>query len=324
MKSVIVENLRKTFTLKRHTGEKRFFIAKTENHAVEAVKGISFDIAAGQRVAFIGPNGAGKSTTLKMLSGILHPTSGHAEVAGLVPWQARQKLAYHIGLVFGQRSQLWYQLPVRKSFDLLGKIYGVSDADYNAQLAHLTTMFNLGPLIDQPVKSLSLGQRMRCEIAASLLHRPKILFLDEPTIGLDVTTKAELRDHLCRLGEEEGTTIILTSHDTDDIEKICQRVILINHGEKLIDMSLGEMRRTYLRQKQIVLTTGEESPVLQIPGVLNVVSEPHKLSFEIDPAATLVSKIIAAALETLDIHDVSVSDVPLEEVIKHIYAGARR
>lgn len=266
--TIIVEDLKKDFMIRKPTG-RRFMFATYEKAVTTAVKGIGFKIAAGERVAFIGPNGAGKSTTLKMLSGILQPTSGHAMVAGFVPWQARRKLAYEIGLVFGQRSQLWYHLPVRQSFDLLGKIYGLDRQVYADQLIHLQKTFHLAPLLDQQVKSLSLGQRMRCEIAASLLHKPKILFLDGPTIGLDVTTKAELRDHLCTLGETDGTTIILTSHDTADIEKICRRVILINNGEKLIDTSLESMRKQYLRQKRLVFVTEQEHPSLNLPQALS-------------------------------------------------------
>lgn len=319
---IVVDGLSKAFIARKKLAQPSFF-RRTEPVSISAVKNISFTIEAGERVAFIGPNGAGKSTTLKMLSGILYPSSGHAAVAGFVPWQDRQKLAYKIGLVFGQRSQLWYHLPVRQSFDLLGKIYGLDAGQYQAQLERLIVALRLDALLDQPVKSLSLGQRMRCEIAASLLHSPKILFLDEPTIGLDVTTKAELRQHLRRLSEENGTTIILTSHDTADIEEICDRVILINHGEKLIDMGLAAMRQHYLRQKLLVFTTAEEKPQLNLPQAVKILSEAHKLSIEIDPTLTPVAQVIGQALNDLTIHDVAVGDVPLEDVIKHIYAEAR-
>jgi ABC-2 type transport system ATP-binding protein len=320
---ITVENLCKNFTGRKHTG-KRFLMASYERTVIPAVKDISFNVAAGERVAFIGPNGAGKSTTLKMLSGILQPTSGRAMVAGHVPWEARRKLAYDIGLVFGQRSQLWYHLPARESFLLLGKIYGLDHKAYESQLARLEETFHLQPLLDQPVKSLSLGQRMRCEIAASLLHSPKILFLDEPTIGLDVTAKAELRDHLIALGEADGTTIILTSHDTDDIEKICSRVILINHGEKLIDMPLADMRRKYLRQKRLVFVTEEEKPAFILPQAVSMQTEPHRLIVEINPDVIPVPAVITSALQQMTVHDISVSDVPLEDVIKHIYGEARK
>ncbi|MDB5477588.1 MAG: natA [Alphaproteobacteria bacterium] len=321
--SIIVTHLKKEFTGRKRVPGNRFF-RRYEPVLIPAVKDISFSIARGERVAFIGPNGAGKSTTLKMLSGILHPSGGHATVAGLVPWESRQKLAHRIGLVFGQRSQLWYHLPVRQSFALLGKIYGLDDAAYEAQLASLEHSFNLGPLLDQPVKSLSLGQRMRCEIAASLLHQPEILFLDEPTIGLDVTTKAELRDHLRAISNEKGTTIILTSHDTADIEEICDRVVLINHGEKLIDMTLPEMRKLYLRQKQLRFVTAEEHPHIVLPEAAQIKIAPHSLVIDIDPDIVPVAAIIGTVLQNLTVHDVAVSDRALEDVIRHIYTENRQ
>lgn len=315
---ISVKHLCKTFDARKLV-KKRILFSSYEKATVSAVKDISFDIAAGERVAFIGPNGAGKSTTLKMLSGILQPTSGHATVAGFVPWEQRQALSRHIGLVFGQRSQLWYHLPVRQSFDLIGKIYGLSDADYARQLASLENHFHLTSFLEQPVKSLSLGQRMRCEIAASLIYSPKILFLDEPTIGLDVTTKAELRDHLKYLGQHNGTTIILTSHDTADIEKICDRVILINHGEKLIDTSLDAMRKKYLRQKQLVFVTAQEAACFVYPGLVSCHAEAHRLVIDINPDVTPVAAVLAKVLQEFEVLDMSVSDLPLEEVIKDIY-----
>lgn len=322
LRVIQVEHLVKEFTGYRKIG-RRFLFARREKTTVSAVKDISFRIKPGERVAFIGPNGAGKSTTLKMLSGILHPTSGHAEVAGFVPWKSRQKLAYEIGLVFGQRTQLWYHLPVRHSFELLGKIYGLEKKNFLEQMTRLETTFQLRALLDQPVKSLSLGQRMRCEIAASLVHQPKILFLDEPTIGLDVTAKAELRAHLCALAENEGTTIILTSHDTADIEKICERVILINCGEKLMDLSLEAMRRKYLKRKQLVFATAEEIPKVNLPKMLAQQTEPFRLFVEMNPEEISVPEVMKKVLRQATVLDVTVSDRPLEEVIKQLYEEAR-
>ncbi len=314
-----VDHLGKTFRVKGPSRPGWFGLRATPVD-VPAVRDISFDIRPGERVAFIGPNGAGKSTTLKMLSGLLRPTSGHAEVAGFVPWKDRRRLAYAIGLVFGQRSQLWHHVPVQQSFDLLGKIYGCSPEAYAAQLARLTEVFDLGPLLDKPVKTLSLGQRMRCEIAASLLHQPKILFLDEPTIGLDAVTKADVRDHLINLSAREGTTLVLTSHDTTDIEKICERVILVNGGVKLLDAPLEAMRQRYLQRRQVVLTTEDETPALEdLPSGVTVTRESHRLILDVDPALAPLPALIARALERLAVVDVTVNDVPLENVIRRIY-----
>jgi ABC-2 type transport system ATP-binding protein len=320
--TIRVEHLKKDFMARRAV-KSGLFWRKSEEVAVSAVKDISFDIAQGERVAFIGPNGAGKSTTLKMLSGILYPTSGHASVAGFVPWEKRQELAKHIGLVFGQRSQLWYHIPVRQSLELLGKIYGLDNVTYESQLKMLDETFSLGELLDRPVKSLSLGQRMRCEIAASLLHQPRILFLDEPTIGLDVTTKAELRDHLKMISINHGTTIILTSHDTADIEEICDRVILINHGEKLIDTSLADMRKRYLRRKQLRFVTAEEHPAISLPDGVSSVVEAHSLTIEVDPEKMPVAPLISYVLQNVTVHDMSISDQQLEEIIMQIYKESR-
>jgi ABC-2 type transport system ATP-binding protein len=318
-----VENLKKEFFVKKKPGGARWF-TRAKRQTVSAVKCISFDITPGERVAFIGPNGAGKSTTLKMLSGILTPTSGTATVAGFTPWTERKKLAYHIGLVFGQRSQLWYHLPVRESLDLIAKIYNVDEKTYAAQLAELTRIFDLSALLDRPTKTLSLGQRMRCEIAASLVHQPKVLFLDEPTIGLDVAAKAELRDHLRALSQNRGTTIILTSHDTADIEQICDRVILINHGEKLIDTGIDDMRRSYLRTKRLHFTTAEETPGIGALDHAQFKTEKHAVTVEIDPQQVPVAAVISHVMKTSTVQDMQIHDTELEDVIMHIYKNAER
>lgn len=307
---VDVQNLTKSFDRKRA-------------EPFTAVDNINFSIAAGERVAFIGPNGAGKSTTLKMLTGILYPTAGRASVARFVPWEQRQKLAREIGIVFGQRSQLWYHLPVRESFDLLSKIYDIDRTAYKARVAHIVAILQIGDLIAQPVKSLSLGQRMRCEIAASLLHRPKILFLDEPTIGLDVTAKALLREHLKHLADTEETTIMLTSHDTGDIEEICSRVILINHGQILLDKPLRDLRSEFLSNKQITLVTGEEHPHADFDGAVVVSRDHHRITLSVDQTRHPIDKVLSGALSQLSIRDVTIENAPLETIIRDLYGEVR-
>jgi ABC-2 type transport system ATP-binding protein len=289
--------------------------------AVAAVQDVSFAIAPGERVAFIGPNGAGKSTTLKMLTGILAPTAGHAEVAGFVPWRQRRALARAIGIVFGQRSQLWYQLPVRASLTLLARIYAVERREYEARVALLARTFAIADLLDRPVASLSLGQRLRCEIAAALLHAPSVLLLDEPTIGLDVTAKAALRDHLIALSREEGTTLLLTSHDTGDIERICERVIVIDHGRLLLDRPLAALRQEYLRRRMVVLVTEEERAAVDLPGVAVALAEPHRLTLAVDTEVTPIERVVAHALASHVVRDLVIENPPLEEVIKAIYRG---
>ncbi len=285
-----------------------------------AVDAIDFSVSAGECVAFIGPNGAGKSTTLKMLTGILYPSSGEARVVGFTPWEQRQKLAYEIGIVFGQRSQLWYDLPVKDSFNLIGKIYDVTNVELTKRVSHLVDILRIDHLIEQPVKSLSLGQRMRCEIASSLLHKPKILFLDEPTIGLDITAKALLREHLKHLADAEDTTIILTSHDTGDIEEICDRVILINHGKILIDKPLKDLRSEFLSSKLITLVTDEENSEADFTGAKIVARQRHRLTISVDQTAYPVNEVVSEALRTLSVRDLSIENAPLEEIIRDLYA----
>ena len=325
MAAISVEHLSKTFRARRQpAGERvglRRFLMPASRQDVPAVRDLSFEIAAGERVAFIGPNGAGKSTTLKILTGILDPTSGRAEVAGLVPWRQRRRLAMEIGIVFGQRSQLWYHLPVRASLDLIAAIYSIDSGTYRSRLVRLAESFEIVDLLDRPVAQLSLGQRIRAEIVAASLHAPKILLLDEPTIGLDVTAKAALRDHLNALSREEGTTVLLTSHDTGDIERICERVVLIDHGRLLLDLPLERLRREFLRTRTIVLATDEEHPSLDLPGVATVASEPYRLTLAVDVAVTPIERAVETALARLSLRDIVIENPPLEAVIAAIYRG---
>jgi ABC-2 type transport system ATP-binding protein len=320
MPAILVENLCKSFQTRR-TEKKGVAALFARGEIVEttAVSGVSFAIERGERVAFIGPNGAGKSTTLKMLTGILYPNSGRAEVAGFVPWDQRRKLAYRIGIVFGQRSQLWHHLPVRESFGLLRRIYGVSAEAYEQRREKLVHVFDIGAFFDKPAAQLSLGQRIRCEVAAALLHAPEVLLLDEPSIGLDVTAKSALRDHLTELSREEGTTVLLTSHDTGDIEHICERVIVIDHGRVIRDQALANLRREFMQHRTVILVTGEEHPDLALDGVAVAVREPYRLTLAVDTEVTSVEKVIGAALHRLSVRDLVIENAPLEDVVKSIY-----
>ncbi len=298
-----VKQLTKKFKLKKNVSSLRSFF-RPEYKTVTAVDRISFEIKKGERVAFIGPNGAGKSTTIKMLSSILYPTSGTALVNGLVPWDNRRKLSYDIGTVFGQRSQLWYQLPVQDSFALMGRIYNLDEIPFKRRLSRLVKLFEIRDLLEHPTRSLSLGQRMRCEIVASLLHKPQILFLDEPTIGLDVTAKEIIRSLIKKQALEEETTLLLTSHDTDDMEKVCERVIIINKGRIIFDNSIRALRDSYLSKKYIEVTTetGEK-----IKTVVNTREKPAKKAID-----ELVGKY--------HVTDMTVENPPMEEIIKEIYS----
>ena len=282
---------------------------------------MSFAVSRGERVAIIGPNGAGKSTTLKMLSGVLQPSSGAAEVLGLTPWRQRRALAYGIGVVFGQRSQLWGELPARDAFALLRRIYDQDAESFRRRLGELTERFGLADILDQPVRRLSLGQRMRCEIAASLLHRPKLLFLDEPTIGLDITAKAAIRDFIREQSRAAGLTVLLTSHDTRDIELVCEPVIAINEGRIVVDQPVVELRRRFLGRKVVTIQSAAPSVAVDAPGVTRRASEAHTTILEVDTARVRIEQVITTALAQGGIEDVAIEDPPMEEVVHEIYAA---
>jgi ABC-2 type transport system ATP-binding protein len=325
--AIEVERLRKVFSLPVRQpgvgGALRSLVRPARRERV-AVDGVSFSIAPGELVAFIGPNGAGKSTTIKMLTGILYPTSGAATVLGLTPWQDRSKLAYGIASVFGQKSQLSFHLPPRDSFDLLASIYDLERRAYRHRLAELTNAFDLGPLLDQPVRKMSLGERMRCEVAGSLLHRPRVLFLDEPTIGLDVVARQTMRDLILRLNAEEGVTVLLTSHDAGDVEYVCRRAIVINSGAIIFDDSIGRLRRDFLGHKVIDVTLAQPAPELQVPGATCIERSDYHLTVEVDTARQPLDAVVASILSGVSVADIQIGEPPLEEVIAAIYRGTSR
>lgn len=286
---------------------------------VEAVRGVSFTVDKGEMLAFIGPNGAGKSTTIKMLTGILHPTGGRASVLGITPWENRQGLASEIGCVFGQRSQLWYHLPPRDTFELLSHVYDIPKSVYRDRLQMLTDLFGLGEFMRTPVRKLSLGQRMRCEIAASLLHGPRVLFLDEPTIGLDVVAKRTIRELIRRMNREEGITVFLTSHDVGDMEELCKRVMIINHGELILDSSVSALRRDYLRFKIVRVRLADPIDSFQMDGVVVVKHKQANLKLSVDTELTSIDEVLAGLMRRARIVDITIADPPTEQVIADIY-----
>jgi ABC-2 type transport system ATP-binding protein len=323
--AVEVTELRKSyFSRQRAPGFRaalrQLFGAPRREHP--AVDGISFRIARGERVAFVGPNGAGKSTSIKLLAGILHPTSGSASVLGHTPWLQRQQLAYRIGTVFGQRSQLWYHLPAVDTFALLARVYEREAGQHRRRLATLAEAFELGPELTKPVRELSLGQRMRCEVVASLLHDPDILFLDEPTIGLDVSAKAAIRDVLREQSLREGKTLLFTSHDTGDMESVCERVIILHQGRVLVDQPLDALRREHIRRKLLVLHTVEAQCSVDLPGISVVSSQPHRLELEVDLTRVHVEQVVQHVMAHARLRDLTLSDPPMEQIIRELYGRA--
>lgn len=322
MSSIRVQGMTKSFTVKhKQAGLTGSFkgLFRPETHEKVAVQPLDFSIEQGEVLAFLGPNGAGKSTTIKMLTGILHPTAGQAEVLGYNPWLERQKLAFHIGSVFGQKSQLWYHLPPLDTFELMSRIYEIPRGDFAKRRDELVERFELGPYLQTAVRKLSLGERMRCEIAAALLHRPQIVFLDEPTIGLDVVVKAKIRDLIREMNREEGTTLFLTSHDAGDVEQLCKRVIVINHGQVILDDSVSNMKREYLTHKTIHLKLAELAHPFELPGVTIVKQKGTGLKLSVDTTQTSIEAVLAHIVTHYRLDDVTIEDPHMEEIITHIY-----
>lgn len=323
MKIIEVKNLSKTFKIK--VKEKGFkgsikSIFKPQYKTIEAVKNINFEVEKGEILAFIGPNGAGKSTTIKMLTGILFPTSGEVSIMGLDPKKSRKKLAYEIGTVFGQKEQLWTHLTPYDNFKFFGAIYDLKEYEIERKIEELKNLFELDEFINTPVRNLSLGQRIRCEIAASLINDPKILFLDEPTIGLDPVVKENIRVFIKRMNKELKTTVFLTSHDVGDIEKLCKRVIIINKGTKVLDDSMENLKYNYLNKKIIEAKTREKINLEDKEGIKVLKDKGYNLKIEVD--TTKVS--VAEALKVLspeNIVDINISNTPLENIISEIYKG---
>jgi len=326
MAAITVRELRKTFQTKhKAAGLRGSFrsLFRPQYATVEAVRGISFEMEPGELLGFIGPNGAGKSTTIKMLTGILHPTAGEADVLGYCPWRERQKLAHHIGTVFGQRPQLWYHLPAMDTFTLFGKIYDLDDAETRRRIAFLAEAFEIQDLLDTPVRKLSLGQRMRCEVAASLLHRPRLLLLDEPSIGLDVVAKQHIRDAIRTMSHEEGVGVLLTSHDAGDLEALCHRVIIVHHGQIVYQDKVSNLKRKFLTRKTVEVRYAEEvAKDFHLEGMQTLKTGRYGVKLEFDTQRTPADAVLARLSAAGTLVDITISDPPLEEVIARIYESA--
>jgi ABC-2 type transport system ATP-binding protein len=311
---IVADELGKTFRVRRRAGRVR---RRVED--VVAVNDLTFSIDPGEMVGYIGPNGAGKSTTIKMLTGILVPSHGTVRVNGLDPSRRRSEVARNVGVVFGQRSQLWWDLPLIDSFDLLRRVYRVGDADYRGALDELVELLDLAELLAVPVRQLSLGQRMRGDIAAALLHDPAILYLDEPTIGLDVVSKARVREFLARRNAERRTTVLLTTHDLDDIERLCERVMIIDHGRLLFDGGLVEVIERLGEERILVVDLAAEEPPLSVPGtrVVDVEGVRQRLAFK--RSDTSAAKVIAAVAAATEIVELTIEEPDIESAIRRLY-----
>jgi viologen exporter family transport system ATP-binding protein len=309
-----VERVSKTFTVWRRAGHLRRTRA-----LVNAVEDVTFSVDAGEMVGYVGPNGAGKSTTIKMLTGVLVPTAGDVSVCNLVPSRDRVTLARRIGVVFGQRSLLWWDLPLAESFDLLRHIYRVDPIQHRARLDECIELLQLDVFLTTPVRQLSLGQRMRGELTAALLHGPELLFLDEPTVGLDVVSKDGVRRFLAGLNERHGTTVLLTTHDLDDIERLCSRLLIIDHGRVIYDGGLDALRDKYGRERTLVFDLAEPSAPISArdADVVKVDGPRQWLRFRRDD--TTAAELIADVAARYQLRDLTLEEPAIEDIVRRIY-----
>ncbi|MFF8773396.1 ATP-binding cassette domain-containing protein [Kitasatospora sp. NPDC015120] len=314
MALIELDDVRRTFTVRAKAGRLR-----REKREVRAVDGLTFTVGAGECVGYIGPNGAGKSTTIKMLTGILVPTAGRLRVAGVDPARERVALARRIGVVFGQRTTLWWDLPLRDSYELARRLYRIPERRYRANLQRCVELLDLGALLDTPVRQLSLGQRMRGDLAAALLHDPAVLYLDEPTIGLDVISKGKVRDFLREVNRDRGTTVLLTTHDLTDIEQLCGRVMVIDHGRVVYDGGLEGLHAVGDSERTLVVDLAEARPPIEVPGarVVRVEGPRQWLAF---PAQQSAAPVVAAVAARYRLVDLSVREPAIEDVIARMYA----
>ncbi|MBO1337712.1 ATP-binding cassette domain-containing protein [Streptomyces sp. VRA16 Mangrove soil] len=313
-----VDGVEKVFDVRRRAG-----FLRRERREVRAVDALSFTVPRGEMVGYIGPNGAGKSTTIKMLTGILTPSAGRLRVAGIDPSRERARLAHRIGVVFGQRTTLWWDLPLIDSYRLMRRMYRIPDARYEENLARCVELLELAELLEVPVRQLSLGQRMRGDIAAALLHDPEVLYLDEPTIGLDVVSKVKVRDFLRELNTERGTTVLLTTHDLTDIEQLCRRVMVIDHGRLVYDGSLDGLHELGGGERTLVVDLEHELPPLDVEftGCARVVKVSGARQWLAFPAGRSAAPLVAAIAGRYPLADLSVREPDIESVIARMYAG---
>ncbi|NMA25799.1 MAG: ATP-binding cassette domain-containing protein [Clostridiales bacterium] len=323
MKAIETKNLRKIYRTRVKTeglGASFRALVRPEWREVEAVRGVSLDVEQGEVVAFIGPNGAGKSTFIKMLCGILHPTDGEITVLGLSPVRVRRRLSMRIGTVFGQKSQLWLHLPVVDSFTLLAAIYEIDDREKKRRVEELSELFELKDFLHTPVRKLSLGQRIRCEVAASLLHEPELLFLDEPTIGLDVVIKQAIRELILRRNRERGTTVFLTSHDPADIEHLCRRAVVIDRGSVVLDSPVEKLKSEYLGKKLIDVTFSAPQALPTLEGVSSATEAGGlKATLKVDTGIRPIGEVMERLSLMGAVTDITISNPPMEDIIAAIF-----
>ena len=322
MPIITVEHLSKHFKVhKRRTGfwGNLSSTISRKHDIIKAVDDVNFSLERGELVGYIGANGAGKSTTIKMLTGILVPTSGHIDVMGLTPYRHRKENTRRIGVVFGQRTQLWWDLPVIDSFELLKHIYEIPQNLYKQNLEFFSEMLQLQPFLSTPVRRLSLGQRMRCDLTAALLHNPEILYLDEPTIGLDVVAKEQVRQFLRQVNAERQVTVILTTHDLNDVEKVCQRLIIIDSGKIIYDGGIDALKNRYGKTRMLIVDLAQAYSDIQLDGVDLTRRDGNRIWLAFDRDTISASEVIAQLTARYEIQDLTISEPEIEEIVRRIY-----
>lgn len=326
MSLIAVENLKKVFRVaERSSGLagaiKGLFYRRYRT--ITALDSISFSVEPGELVGYVGPNGAGKSTTVKILSGIMVPDSGQVTVLGRIPWKNRVEIVRNLGVVFGQRTQLWWDLPVIESFFLLKDIYRIPRRLFDTNIEQLVALLDIDELLNTPVRQLSLGQRMRCDLVAALLHNPQILFLDEPTIGLDATSKLAIRDFIKHINRVYRVTVILTTHDMDDIEALCKRVIVISQGNIFLDGTLEQLRTQVTTERRLIVDLEDQNERIDDPDAMVIKQEGHRVWLAFDPVKIPASQLIARITEKHIIRDLFVENPPIEEIVAKLYEQAK-
>lgn len=322
MSIIHIENLEKHFKVSKHHRGAFAAVRNLFNRSyqvVKAVDGISYQIESGELVGYLGPNGAGKSTTIKMLTGLLVPSAGNIWVNGRIPWHERQQHVAHIGAVFGQRTTLWWDLPVIESLDLLQHIYKIPPTQFRQNLEEFTQLLDLSPFLNTPVRSLSLGQRMRADICAALLHNPILLFLDEPTIGLDVVAKERIRQFIKHINREKGTTILLTTHDLSDVEKLCERVMIIDHGRLLYDGRLDALQTRFGGKRELVVDFAEPYADVSVEGAEVVKQEGLQITYQFERQTVTASELIGRISARYRLYDLAVREPDIEATVRRIY-----
>lgn len=322
MSTISVKDLRKTFKVyKRGQGvlEALKSLFSREYIIKDALKKVSLKVEEGEIVGLIGPNGAGKSTLIKILSGLLWPDGGEVSVLGMTPWLNRIKYVANIGVVFGQKSQLTWDLPAIDTFYMDKDLYSIPEPEFSRRLNYMIKMLEVEEIAKTPVRELSLGERMRCEIINALLHQPKLVFLDEPSIGLDIIAKDTLRDFILKVNKEHKTTFIVTTHDMQDIEKLCKRIIIINYGRIIYDGPLEDIKKKYFTDKHIEVKFVEKAPSIKFKGCKVIESQDYQLKLELDTRKSPIQDLISFLLKNYDVADITVADPPIEEIIKKIY-----